>query len=110
MATKGTEKVLGTIGAMKTFTEQFPSDLLDNIRAKRYDSVLDFLIDVLTACGIGYDEIAGTVVNRVFGFGAGTSFTADSLYQEIVDIGTEKNSKFLEGLENSMKAILMGMR
>lgn len=109
MAIKGTEKVLGTIGAMKTFTEQFPSVLLDYIRAKQYDNVLDFLIDVLTACGVSYEEITGTVIEKVFGFGAGVNFTAESLYQSISNIDVNENSKFLETLENSLKAILMGL-
>ena len=109
MANKGTQKVLGTIGAMKTFTEQFPSALLDDIRTKRYDSVLDFLIDVLTSCGVSYEDIACTVIEKIFGFGAGVNFTAESLYQAISEMNVEENSKFLEGLENSMKAILMGL-
>jgi hypothetical protein len=56
-----TDKVLGTIGAINTFIENFPMSLLDMMHGKVYTSIFEFIIDVLAACGVDVNEI----INRL---------------------------------------------
>lgn len=106
-----TDKVLGSITAMHTLIDNFPMSILDNMRGRQYPSIFDFLVEILNACGVNVNEIIDFLIEKVYGIEASTMEGLEGLYDQLKNKfsdGDEQN-EFLEGLETSIKTILMGL-
>ena len=106
-----TDKVLGQIAAMNTFIENFPISILDMMHGKVYTSIFDFMIDVLCACGVDVNEVIDYLLREIYGIEANINGSIEGFYESIrngsVDI--DEQNEFLEGLENAIKGIFMGL-
>lgn len=100
---------LGKINAINTLIENFPSSLLDLLHGPKYDSVIDFLIDVLEACGVDIHEIIREVFSEIFEIKSDVESGITSLYENIENIEINENGKFFNFLEYSVKGILMSL-
>ena len=106
-----TEKVLGTISAINTFIENFPMSILDVIRIKKYNSVFDFIIDVLNACGVNINDVIGYLLREIYDVEVNINGGIEAFYQSVADgtIDINVQSEFLGKLEMSIKGILMAL-
>ena len=106
-----TNKVLGSIDAMNTFIENFPMSILDIRTGKTYTSVFEFIIDVLNSCGVDTNEIINFLLNKIYGVEASINGGIENIYERIKNGDFEMNPQnpFVEGLEYSIKGILMGL-
>lgn len=106
-----TEKILGTIGAMQTLLENFPMSILDFGKGKRYTSAFDFIIDLLYACGVDTNQIIEWILSQIYGMDIKMKDGIEGLYSRIgeMDYAIDNQNKFMEGLEYSIKIILMGL-
>lgn len=106
-----TDKVLGQIAAINTFIENFPISILDMMHGKVYTSIFDFMIDVLCACGVDINEVIGYLLREIYGLEANINGGFEGFYEQIKNGNYELNeqNEFLEGLETSIKIILMGL-
>lgn len=106
-----TDKVLGQIAAINTFIENFPISILDMMHGKVYTSIFDFMIDVLCACGVDINEVIGYLLREIYGLEANINGGLEGFYEQIKNgnYELEEQNEFLEGLESSIKIILMGL-
>ena len=106
-----TDKVLGQIAAINTFIENFPISILDMMHGKVYTSIFDFMIDVLCACGVDINEVIGYLLREIYGLEANINGGIEGFYEQIKNGNYElaEQNEFLEGLESSIKIILMGL-
>ena len=106
-----TEKLFGTIGAMQTLLENFPMGILDFGKGKRYTSAFNFIIDLLYACGVDTNQIIEWVLSEIYGIDAKFDKGIEGLYDQIgnMNCSIDSQNKFLSGLEDSIKVILMGL-
>lgn len=106
-----TDRVLGTLGAIGTFIENFPNSILDMAHGKSYTSIFDFMIDVLVACGINVNQITEYLLREIYGLEASIDNGFENFYRQLANgqIQIDEQNEFLEGLEYSIKVILMGL-
>lgn len=106
-----TTSVLSSLGAIGTLLENFPMGILDNDRGKVYTSVFDFLIDVLVACKVDVNEIMEYLLREIYGVESSIAGGIDNLYKQIANgqIAIDTQNAFMQGLEESIKGILMGL-
>lgn len=106
-----TQQVFGTIGAISTFIENFPNSLLDLFKGKVYTSIFDFIIDLLTACGVSVDDIIAALLREIYGLEAVIDGSIDNLYRKILNgqVSIENQNAFMMTLEYSIKVILMSL-
>ena len=106
-----TDKVLGTLGAIGTFIENFPNSILDMMHGKTYTSIFDFMVDVLVACGVNVNQITEYLLREIYGLEASVDNGLDNLYRQIAngEIQIDEQNEFLQGLEYSIKVVLMGL-
>jgi hypothetical protein len=109
MSNSGPLKVLGAIGAMQTFVENFPMSILDLMHGPTYTSVFMFLADVLQACGITLQEIAEYLISEVFGINLSVTGGVDALINAIDNLDVDEQSEFLESLEYIIKGVIMAI-
>ena len=104
-----TDKVLGQIAAMSTFTENFPMSILDMMQGKTYTSIFDFMIDVLVACGVDINEIIQFLLDKIYGVEENINDGLEGFYEKLKNGAVEVNAQneFLEGLEYAIKDIFM---
>lgn len=110
-----TNETLITIGAIKTLIEKFPLDIFNQLfKGKVYTSVMDFLIDLLSALGISQDQIMAMVVSWITGIDAKLLAElgngADTFNSKIEEaLNKDKNkSAFLTKAEAGAKYIIEG--
>ena len=103
------DRVLGNIGAIITMLETFPMGFF-NGKGKEYNSVFEFIMEILRLCGINDQEIMSYVIGKIYGFEGQQGFTINGLYEEIArnDFVIQPNA-FIDALENSIKTILMAL-
>jgi hypothetical protein len=106
-----TDKVLGSISAMHTLTDNFPMSILDNLRGRHYASIFEFMIEILNACGVDVNEIIDYLIDKVYGIEASTMDGLEGLYDQLKNGYFEESaqSDFLEKLETAIKGVLMGL-
>ena len=106
-----TDKVLGTLGAIGTFIENFPNSILDMMHGKVYTSIFDFMIDVLVACGVNVNQITEYLLREIYGLEASIDNGLENFYRQLANgqIQIDEQNEFLQGLEYSIKVILMGL-
>lgn len=109
MPSSGPLKVLGTIGAMQTFIENFPMSILDLMHGPTYTSVFVFLADVLQACGISLQKIAEYLISEVFGINIDVKGGVDAILKSIENLDIDEQSQFLEELEFAIKGVIMAI-
>lgn len=109
MPDNNTSTVLGKIDAINTVIENFPSSILDLLHGPRYDNVVDFLIDVLNACGVDIREIIREFLSDIFDIKDQMVSGITGLYDSIENLEIDENGKFFTGLEYSVKGILMAL-
>ena len=109
MTPAGPLQVLGAIAAMETFVENFPMSILDLMHGPTYTSVFVFLIDVLRECNVPIQEIANRLISKIFGKEIKIEGMVNTVYQSIVDLEFDEQSKFLNYLEISVKTIIMAL-
>lgn len=101
--------VLGKINAIDTMVENFPASLLDLLHGPVYDNALDFIIDVLNACGVDVQSIIKQVLQEIFGFQEGIVEDIEDLYYQLGNLEIDENGKFFNALEYSVKGILVAL-
>ena len=106
-----TDKVLGTISAINTFLENFPMSILDMMHGKVYTSVFDFIVDVLAACGVDINEIISFLLEKIYGLEETITGGITNFYETLQNgsLQIDDQNDFLEGLEYSIKGILMSL-
>lgn len=105
-----TGKVLGTIGAMHALVENFPMNLLDLFKGKVYTSAFDFIVDVLIACGVPYEDIVKELLEKIYAIEPQMIKNMNHLENQLLDKNLlDSQSEFLKGLEYSIKGILMSL-
>ena len=106
-----TDKVLGQLAAMQTFIENFPMSILDMMHGKVYTSIFDFLIDVLNACGVDTNEIVDFLLSEIYGIEESINGNIEDVYEQLKngEISINTQNEFLQGLENGIKGVLMGL-
>ena len=106
-----TDKVLGSIAAIQTLIENFPMSILEFGRGKQYTSVYEFILDVLYTCGVDTNKIIDFCLENIYGLENTVKGGIEGLYDRISDInvGIGEQSIFIQGLEYSIKVILMGL-
>lgn len=111
MSAPRTSNVLGAIGAMQTLLDNFPMNILDMLREKEYASVFDFLLDVLKECGVNTDEVIIRVMNFIYGLDDKVEVSLQNYYDNLASsaLDDDGQSKFLNGLEASIKAIIIAL-
>lgn len=104
-----TDKVLSIIGALNTLIENFPMSILDLFRGKTYTSVFEFIVDVLYACGVDTNEIIEYLLNLLYSVTPSIEGGLENLHEKIAnaDFTQVQQSKTLQGIEYSIKGILM---
>lgn len=65
MASNG-GKILAEIGAMQTLVENFPMNILDMFRGKKYTSVIEFIIDALKVLAVDDRVILAKIIEHIF--------------------------------------------
>ena len=75
------DRVLGNIGAIITMLETFPMGFF-NGKGKEYNSVFEFIMEILRLCGINDQEIMSYVIGKIYGFEGQQGFTINGLYEE----------------------------
>lgn len=109
MSDNGAVALLGKINAINTLIENFPSSLLDLLHGPRYDNVVDFLIDVLEACGVDIHDVILELFSDIFDMNNQVVSGITGMYESIENIEIDKNSKFFNSLEYSVKGVLMAL-
>ena len=106
-----TAEVLGTIAAISTFLENFPMSILDLMDFTVYDSIFDFLIDVLAACGVDTNEIIDFLLRQIYGIEAAIAGGVEAFYTKIRNgqIRIDEQNWFISALEWSIKSILISL-
>ena len=106
-----TDKVLGQIAAMSTFIENFPMSILDMLQGKTYTSIIDFMIDVLVACGVDINDIIQFLLDKIYGVEENINDGLEGFYEKLKNGAVEVNTQneFLEGLEYAIKDIFMAL-
>ena len=103
-------KVLGTIGAMETFVENFPMSLLDFMHGPEYESVFDFLIQALEEANVSLYDIAAYIIKKIFGFDVKDfARNPEAVYDAIASFDINEQSKFINLLETSVKYIILAL-
>lgn len=109
-----TDKILSDIGVISTLIENFPDSLFD-FEVKHYNSGLEFLLDVLRACGVTEQAIINFIVAEVYGVyneeGEANWYTLSGISEKLArgDLKVNEQNGFIRGIESSIKIILMGI-
>jgi len=98
--------VIGHINAMQMFVKNFPMSLLDFFKGKKYENILDFILDVLYACGIDVEKELHNMLCKLFKV-EDTYFSPDSLYEKLAKTNLKVESRFLDGLEDAVKVAII---
>lgn len=99
--------VIGHINAMQMFVKNFPMSLLDFFKGKKYDNILDFILDVLYACGIDVEKELHNMLCKLFKVEDLHFFSPDDLYAKLAKTNLKVESKFLDGLEDAVKVAII---
>ena len=99
--------VIGHINAMQMLVKNFPMSLLDFFRGKKYENVLDFILDVLYACGIDVEKELHNMLCKLFKVEDLHYFSPDDLYGKLEKANLKVESKFLDGLEDAVKIAII---
>jgi hypothetical protein len=98
--------VIGHINAMQMLVKNFPMSLLDFFKGKQYDNILDFILDVLYACGIDVEKELHNMLCKLFKV-EDVYFSPDVLYDKLSKANLKVESKFLDGLEDAVKVAII---
>lgn len=89
---------------MKVLIQYFPMSLLDFFKGKKYDNMLDFILDVLYACGIDVEDELNKLVCKIFNVG---NIDLKAAYNSLAtNDKLDIESEFLDGLEDSVKLVI----
>ena len=101
-------KVLSTIGALNTLVENFPMSILDLLKGKTYNSVFEFIMDVLYACGVDTNKIVSYLLDALYSINPEIEGSLEYLQEKIAsaDFKDVQQSAFLMTLEDGIKAII----
>ena len=99
--------VIGHINAMQMFVQNFPLSLLDFFKGKKYDNMLDFILDVLYACGVDVEGELHKMLCKLFKVEDLSYFSPDILYEKLATTNMRVESKFLDGLEDAVKVAII---
>lgn len=105
-----TEKIFGQISAMQTLLENFPMSIFQN-KGKTYNSVFDFVIDVLYACGVDTNEILSTILEQIYGVEGLAGSSIEGLFERIRfgNFEVDTQNPLMQKIEEAIKMILMGL-
>ena len=105
-----TEKIFGQISAMQTLLENFPMSIFQG-KGKTYNSVFDFMIDVLYACGVDTNEILSTILEQIYGVEGLAGSTIEGLFERIRfgNFEVDTQNPLMQNIEEAIKTILMGL-
>ena len=95
-----TQEVLALIGAMQTLVENFPMSVLSLLNVKKYNSAMEFIIDILGALGVTDRDIIEFLLTEII------VPNIDLSKLESIDDMTTPDSKFVKGLENATKSFI----
>ncbi len=96
---------------MQSLIENFPMGILDSIKYNTYNSIFDFMIDVLHSCGISKKTIIEYLISKIYGVEL-DSFK-DSNENNLIDSlsnnedGIFASNFFINSIEIGIKSILM---
>ena len=99
--------VIGHINAMQMLVKNFPMSLLDFFKGKQYDNILDFILDILYACGIDVEKELNDMLCKLFKVEDSVYFSPDDLYNKLAKTNMKVESKFLDGLEDAVKVAII---
>lgn len=99
--------VIGHINAMQMLVKNFPMSLLDFFKGKRYDNILDFILDILYACGVDVEKELNDMLCKLFKVEDSVYFSPDDLYNKLAKTNMKVESKFLDGLEDAVKVAII---
>lgn len=104
-----TDKVLALIGALNTLVENFPMSILDLFKGKTYNSVFEFLIDVLATCGIDVNEVIEIILKEIYSIVPDIENGLEEFKEDLAakDFTNVQQSKILNTIEYGIKGILM---
>lgn len=111
MNNSGPLKALGAIGAMNTFIENFPMNILDLSYGPTYTSIFEFIIDVLQECNVPIRDIMNRLIERVFEISQDIEDDGDpaTIADAIENMKFNEQSAFLKILEDGTKGIVMAL-
>lgn len=92
---------------MRELVRRFPLSLLDFFKGKVYDSMLDFILDVLYACGIDVEQEISNLLCKLFKVDEEGYFTPDMLYNKLATTNMKVESKFIDNLEDAVKVSII---
>lgn len=105
-------RIFGLIGAFETLLKNFPMGIFERIPTKKYSSTIEFIVDLLQACGIPYTTVCTEIIEKIFGidivsFQEKKALTINEIYQKIETTSLDKlNTQFFENIEDKVKVII----
>lgn len=96
------QEAIAAIGAMQTIVKNFPISLLSALNPKKYDSALEFIIDVLSSIGITTKDI----IEYILTYAIIPNFNVDKLQKLDEYYDADLNSPFISGLEDVLKSTI----
>lgn len=99
--------VIGQINAMQMFVKHFPMSLLQFFKGKKYNNILDFILDVLYACGIDVEKEIHKMLCKLFKVENSNYFSPDELYKKLAEKDLKVESQFLDNLEDAVKVAII---
>ena len=101
--TSDTQGIIGFIGGAQTLIEYFPVDIINVLKGKKYNSVIEFVIDVLHTLGVDDRTIIKKLIQKLFDIPSFNEVSSD-IMEQISEADLE--SEFLNKLEDNTKTII----
>lgn len=98
-----TQDIIGFIGGAQTLIECFPMNILNGFKGRKYNNVIDFIIDVLHAVGVDDRVIIKKIIQKLFKVPTFNE-TVPNVMEQISQIDNE--SEFLNKIEDETKVII----
>lgn len=92
---------------MQMLVKNFPMSLLEFFKGKKYDNILDFILDILYACGIDVEKELHNMLCKLFKTEDLHYFSPDDLYGKLAKANIKVESKFLDSLEDAVKIAII---
>ena len=98
-----TSDIIGFIGGAQTLVENFPMNILGMFRGKKYNSVIEFVIDVLRTLGVDDRALLRYLISKLFNTPTLNEVGSDVM-NKISEMDLE--SDFINNMEDSTKTII----
>lgn len=95
-----TNNIFALIDTARTLIQNFPMSIFDISKGKNYDSVFEFILDILYSLGITQKEICDELIEKIFDIPE-----SSALYQSVGSVDVE-TSPFVDSIEDAVKIII----